>query len=107
MTLAYMQALQYWVEEANLSAPCESHPLAMSVRELLQHLGKLTTFTEHDVFKGLRNALSGATVENTQPSPMGTPLADSTPSSVMTDIKDMQPSPMETQSVNDPIDMTS
>ena len=32
MALAYMQALQYWAEEANLLAPSEPCPLAMSVR---------------------------------------------------------------------------
>ena len=99
----------------------------MSVRELRRHIGKYTTFNEHDVFEGLGNALSGATVENTQPSPMGIPLTDSTTSSAMTDdedtqpsltetplvdsttssamtgIEDTQPSPMETQLMNDPI----
>ena len=34
ITLAYVQVFQYWAEEANLLAPCEPHPLAMSVREL-------------------------------------------------------------------------
>ena len=88
MALAYAQALQYWVEEANPLVPSEPNLLVMSVRELRWHIGKYTTFFEQDVFEGLGNALSGATVENTQPSPMGTPLADSTASSAMTDIKD-------------------
>ena len=103
MTLAYAQALQYWAEKANLPAPGESCPLVMSVRELIWHLGKFTTFTKHDVFEGLGNSLSGATVEDTQLSLVGAPLADSTVSSVMTDVKDTQLSPMETQSANDPI----
>ena len=54
-----------------------------------------------------RNALSGAKVKNTQPSLMETPLVDSTTSSAMTDIEDTQLSPMETQSVNDPIPPSS
>ena len=41
--------------------------------------------------------------EDTQLSLMGTPLADSTTSSVMTNIQNTQLSPMETQSANDPI----
>ena len=79
----------------------------MSIRELRWCIGKYTTFNEHDVFEGLGNALSGATVKNTQPSPMGTPPADSTASYAMTDIKDIQPSPTETQSANDPIPLSA
>ena len=82
--------LQYWVEEANLPAPSEPHPLAMSVRELRQHIGKYTTFNEHDVFKGLGNALPEAEDED-----MGTPPADSTTSPTMTHAEDTQPSPVE------------
>ena len=93
MTLAYAQVLQYWVEEANLPAPGEPHPLAMCVRELRQHIGKYITFNEHDVFEGLGNALPEAEDED-----MGTPPVDATASYVMTDIEDTQPSPMETQS---------
>ena len=103
MTLAFMQALQYLAEEANPSAPGELCHLAMSGRELMQCLGKFTTFTRHDVFEGLANALSGVMVEDTWLSLMGTPLVDSAVSSAMTDIKDTQLSPTETQSVNDPI----
>ena len=122
ITLAYVQVLQCWLEEANLLAPCESHPSVMSVRELRLCIGKYTTFNEYDVFKGLRNALSKAEDEDmgtppadsttspaitdakdTQPSHTGTPLADSTASSAMTDIEDTQLSPTETQSVDNPI----
>ena len=56
MTLTYVQALQYWVEEANLLAPGEPHPLVMSVRELRCCIGKYTTFNKYDVFKGQENA---------------------------------------------------
>ena len=93
MTLAYVQVLQYWVEEANLPAPGEPCPLAMSIRELRQHIGKYTTFNKQDVFKGLVNALPEAEDKD-----MGTPLVDSTASSVMTDIEDTH------QSYKDSID---
>ena len=93
-----MQALQYWGEEANLLAPGESHPLVMSVRELRWCIGKYTTYNKHDVFKGLKKALPKAKDED-----MGTPSADSTISSAMTDVENTQLSPMETQSVDDPI----
>ena len=122
MTLAYAQTLQYRVEEANPPGPSEPHPLAMNIKELRRHRGKYTTFNEHDVFEGLGNALpedkdkdmgtppadsttsSAMTdVEDTQPSLMGTPTADATTPSAMTDIKDTPPSPTETQLMNDPI----
>ena len=101
MTLAYVQVLQYWAEEANPLAPSEPHPLAMSVRELRQHIGKYTTFRKHDVFKGLGNTLPEAEDEDT-----GTPPVDSTASPTMTDIKDTQLSPTETQLVDDPIPLS-
>ena len=44
MTLAYAQALQYWVEEANPLAPGKPHILAMSVCELRWHMGNTTHF---------------------------------------------------------------
>ena len=120
MTLAYVQVLQYWVEEANLLAPGEAHSLAMGVRELRWHIRRYTTFTEHGVFEGIGKALSRAVVKDTQPSLTGTSLTDSTtsstdvkdtPPSVMgilqadsttssTDIKDTQPSPTEIPSMN-------
>ena len=95
MTLAYVQVLQYCAEEPNPPAPGQSHPLAMSVRELMQHLRKFTTFTEQDVFKGLESALSGAMVEDTQLSLMETPPADSMTSSVMIDVKDTSSAPQK------------
>ena len=96
MTLAYAQALQYWAEEANPLAPSEPRCLAMNVIELRWCIGKYTTFNEHDVFEGLGNALPEA-------KDTGTPIADSTTFSAMTDIEDTQFSPMETQSADDPI----
>ena len=67
MILAYVQALQYWAEEANQPVLSEPHPLVMSVRKLRQHIGKYTTFNEHDVFKGLGNALPVTTVLAAKP----------------------------------------
>ena len=73
-------------------------PFGSDQREFKWHIGKYTTFNEHDVFKGLGNALPEAEDKD-----IGTPPADSTASSAMTDIKDTQPSPTETRSADDPI----
>ena len=104
MTLAYTQVLQYWMEEANLPAPSELHPLAMSIHELRWHMGKHTTFHDCDVFEGLANALPRATVEDTQPSHMGNSLADDlTASSSVSKAEgeeDTQPSPVGTPLVD-------
>ena len=100
MTLAYAQVFQYWEEEANLPVPSEPCPLVMSVRQLREHIGKYTTFNEHDVFKGLGNTLPEAEDKD-----MGTPPVDSTASSSMTDVKDTQFSHMETQLGDDPISL--
>ena len=63
----------------------------MSVRELKWCIRKYTTFSEHDVFEGLGNAMPEAGDGD-----MVTPPADSTASSAMTDIEDTQLSPTET-----------
>ena len=106
MTLAYAQVLQYWVEEANLLASSEPHPLAMCIYKLQLHMGKHTTFHNCDVFKGLASALPRAMVEETQPSPMGTPPANDLTCSSSTSKaeveEDTQPSPMGTPLVDDP-----
>ena len=86
-----------WMKASPL-APREPHPLAMSVRELRWSIGKYTTFNEHVVFKGLGNALPEAEDKDT-----GTPPADSTTSSAMTDVENTQLSPTETQLADDPI----
>ena len=70
----------------------------MSIRELRWHIGKYTTFSEHDVFEGLGSALPEAKDED-----MGTPPVDSTASPAMTDVEDTQLSPTETQLADDPI----
>ena len=85
LTLAYVQVLQHWAEEANLLAPGEPCPLAMSVRELRWCIGKYTTFSKHDVFKALVNAIPEAADEDTR-----APPADSTTSPAMTDVKQTQ-----------------
>ena len=53
LTLAYVWVLQYWAKAANLLAPSEPHPLAMSVRELRWCIGKYNTFSDPDVLQGL------------------------------------------------------
>ena len=93
-------------------------------------MGKHTIFHDCSVFKGLANALPTATVEDTQPSPMGNspvddlttsssmseaevqedaqpgpagmPLADPTISSAMSEVEDTQPSPTGTPLADDP-----
>ena len=101
MTLAYVQALQYWAEEDILPTPSDPCPLAMSERELRQHIGKYTTFSEHDVFEGLGNAVPEAKDGDT-----GVPPADSTTSPATTDIRDTQLSPTETQLADDTISLS-
>ena len=96
LTLAYVQVFQYWAEKANLLAPGEPHPLAMSVVELRWHVGKYTTFSEPGVFKGLGNAEDGD---------MGTLPVDSTASPTTTDVRNTQLSPMETQLADDTISL--
>ena len=58
-TLAYVQALQHWAEEANPPTPGEPCPLVKSMIELRQCVGRYTTFSKH-VFKSLGNAIPEA-----------------------------------------------
>ena len=130
MTLAYAQALQYLAEEANPPAPGEPCPLVMSIFELRQHMGKHTKFHNCNVSKALANALSRATGEDTQPSPLGNslvddltassftseaeveedaqpgpvgmPLMDPTISSDLSEVENTQPSPVGTPPADDP-----
>ena len=77
-TLAYGQAIQYWVEEANLLVPGEPYHLAMSVHELRWCMRRYTTFSDHDGFEGLAPGLPEAEVEETtQPNPIEPVVADS------------------------------
>ena len=96
LTLAYVQALQYWAEEANPLAHSEPHPLEMSVKELRQHIGRYITFSESDIFEGLGNVIHEVKYRD-----MGIPPVDSTTSSIMADMEDAQLSPVETPPVDD------
>ena len=60
LILAYAQVLQYWAEEANLLAPGDPCPLAMSVVELRWCMGRYITFSEQDVLKDLGSAIPEA-----------------------------------------------
>ena len=94
--MAYAGVLQYWGEEANPLAHGKPHPSAMSVTELRWNVGRSTTFSESDIFEGLGNAIHEAKYRD-----MGTPLVDSTTSSVMADVEDAQLSPVETPLADD------
>ena len=48
-TLAYVKALQYWAEKAQLPCPGEPHQLAESAQELHQAMEPLATFTDTEV----------------------------------------------------------
>ena len=62
-------------------------------------------FSEHDVFEGEKVGPDclGNAIPEAKDGDMGTPPADSTASSGMTDVEDIQLSPMETQLVDDTI----
>ena len=83
-------------------------PVGYSIHELRQHMGKHTTFHDCNVFTGLANALPRATVEDTQPSPMGNSLEDDLTASSSTsepevpEVEDTQPSPTGTPLADDP-----
>ena len=49
--LAYVKALQYWAEKAQLPVPGEPHQLVESMLELWWLMELLTTFTDEDVLK--------------------------------------------------------
>ena len=96
LTLAYVQAVQYWAEEANPPTSGEHHPLVMSVWELRQCIRRYITFSVPDIFEGLGN-----TIHEARCGDMGTPLVNSTTSSVMADMEDTQLSPVRTAPVDD------
>ena len=48
-TLAYAQALQYWVEKANPPSPGKLHQLAECIQELREAMKPFTTFHNHDI----------------------------------------------------------
>ena len=94
-TLAYAQVLQHWVEEAHPLTPGEHCLLAMSMIELKLHIGIYTTFSKHDVFEGLGNAIPEAVDEDRR-----TPPADSIASPSPTDVEDTQLSSMADDTIS-------
>ena len=50
-TLAYMKALQYWAEKAQLPIPSKPCQLVESVLELWQMMETPTTFTDEEVLE--------------------------------------------------------
>ena len=57
MTLDFAQALQYWAKEVSLPASADYCPLAMSVVELKQHMGRYITLSKQDILKDLGSAI--------------------------------------------------
>ena len=93
ITLAYARALQYWVEKVNLPVSGELCPLAMCVRELVWQVGRHITCDKQDILDGLRDVL----LEDKEGK---TPLVDS---STVMDIEDAQPSPAQTPLAENPM----
>ena len=60
LTLAYVQALQYWAVGVSLPASDDSHLLVMSVVELRWHMGRYITRSKHDILKDLESAIPEA-----------------------------------------------
>ena len=83
----------------------------MSIQELRQCIGKHTKFHDCNVFEGLANALPRATIEDTQPSPMGSsPMEDLTAYSCASKAgfkEDTQPSPMGNLPADNPTTLSS
>ena len=50
--LAYTQALQYWVEKANLPMPGQPHLLARCVQELRWVIKPYVAFTDDTILEG-------------------------------------------------------
>ena len=83
LTLAYAWALQYWAEEVSPMASGDPHPLAMSVVELRQHMGRYITFSNQGILKDLGSAMPEAQGWDT-----GIPQVDSLASPTMIDVQD-------------------
>ena len=78
--VAYVQALQHWVEKVDPSAGGRPHLLAESVKELREELRCYLSFSDEEVFKGmaLPEETSAILVEEADPqsakiTPDGTP----------------------------------
>ena len=52
-TVAYVHALQYWVEKSNLPAGGQPHRLAENVKELREEMRCYLSFTDREVFEGM------------------------------------------------------
>ena len=51
--MAYAQALQFWVEKANLPTQGQVHLLAGSIMELREEVKCYVSFTDKDIFSGM------------------------------------------------------
>ena len=51
--VAYAQALQFWVEKANLPTEGQPHLLVGSIVELREEMKCYISFTDEDVFGGI------------------------------------------------------
>ena len=82
--VAYTQALQYWVEKANLPAGGRPHQLVESVKELQEEMRCYLSFSDKEVFKGVvpPEETSAIPTEEANPqsamTPTGTPEEQAT-----------------------------
>ena len=98
LTLAYIWALQYWVEKVNPQTLDTYCPLAMSVVELKWWVERHIAFSKWDVFSGLEDAILNARSQNAEASPKGTitlPIAS--------DIGGVEPLPATTHGTDNTI----
>ena len=81
MTVAYTQALQYWVEKVRLPVHPGYCPLAMSIVELMQQVRGHITFYKWDIFWNLgRVALEIVGMDPVIP--QGCPITQPTPTNI-------------------------
>ena len=75
--MAYTQALQFWVEKANLPTLDQPHLLAGSVLELREAMKCYVSFPNDAVFGGsLTNQLETTVPESTQPASTDSPIEE-------------------------------
>ena len=98
LTLAYAQALQYWVEKVNPPTLDNYCPLVISVVELRWQLGEHFAFSKQDVLCGLEDAIPEARSQNTEASP-----EDAITLPTTTNIEGVKPQPMTTQGTDNTI----
>ena len=51
--MAYCQSLQHWAEKRDLPISAEAHPLAKSMRELIQAVNEFVHITGRNILEGL------------------------------------------------------